>query len=98
MENSPLFALDQIEKSFAGVRALKPVSLELRAGEILGLIGENGAGKSTLIKLISGVYSPDAGEFRWQGAAINFGSPSDSLAEASRQIETEERVNRTSRA
>jgi ABC-type sugar transport system ATPase subunit len=80
MELSPLFTLDQIEKSFAGVRALKPVSRELRAGEILGLIGENGAGKSTLIKLISGVYSPDAGEFRWQGAAINFGSPSDSLA------------------
>ncbi len=60
--------------------ALKPLSLELRAGEILGLIGENGAGKSTLIKLISGVHQPDAGVFRRQGKPVRFGSPGDSLA------------------
>ncbi len=76
----PLFALDGIEKSFGGNAALKPLSLELKAGEILGLIGENGAGKSTLIKLISGVYQPDRGEFCWQGRRVRFGSPSDSLA------------------
>lgn len=76
----PLFALNRIAKSFGGVAALKPLALELREGEILGLIGENGAGKSTLIKLISGVYQPDAGDFRWQGKPIRFASPSDSLA------------------
>ena len=79
-DTPPLFSLDSIEKSFGGVRALKPLTLELCAGEILGLIGENGAGKSTLIKLISGVYQPDAGTFRWQGRPIAFASPSDSLA------------------
>lgn len=78
--DTPLFVLEQIEKSFGSNAALKPLSLELKAGEILGLIGENGAGKSTLIKLISGVYQPDAGTFRWQGTPIQFVSPSDSLA------------------
>lgn len=80
VEVPPLFTLDRIEKSFGGVSALNPVNLELRAGEILGLIGENGAGKSTLIKLISGVHQPDAGTFHWQGRPIQFVSPSDSLA------------------
>ncbi len=79
-DNPPLFSLDAIEKAFGGVMALKPLTLELCAGEILGLIGENGAGKSTLIKLISGVYQPDAGMFRWRGGPIAFASPSDSLA------------------
>ncbi len=76
----PLFSLDSIEKSFGSVMALKPLTLDVRAGEILGLIGENGAGKSTLIKLISGVYRPDAGTFRFAGRPIEFSSPSDSLA------------------
>src|SRR5688572_5958666 len=71
---------DSIEKSFGGNAALKPWSLKISAGEILGLIGENGAGKSTLIKLISGVYPPDAGELHWQGQPVRFGSPSTSLA------------------
>ena len=79
-DNPPLFSLARIEKSFGGVMALKPLTLELGAGEILGLIGENGAGKSTLIKLISGVHQPDAGTFRWRGEPIGFSSPSDSLA------------------
>jgi rhamnose transport system ATP-binding protein len=78
--NDILFSLVGIAKSFGGNAALKPLSLELKAGEILGLIGENGAGKSTLIKLISGVYRPDAGDMRWRGQAVRFGSPSDSLA------------------
>jgi rhamnose transport system ATP-binding protein len=80
MTTDKLLSLDRLEKSFGGNAALKPLSLEVSAGEILGLIGENGAGKSTLIKLISGVYQPDAGELHWQGQPMRFGSPSDSLA------------------
>lgn len=52
---------ENISKSFAGVNALKNVSLSLREGEILCLVGENGSGKSTMIKILSGVYTPDEG-------------------------------------
>ncbi len=65
-----------IEKRFPGVHALKAVSIEIRPREVVGLIGENGAGKSTLMKILSGVYQPDAGqifiagkETRIEGAA-----------------------------
>ncbi|HHY81741.1 MAG TPA: sugar ABC transporter ATP-binding protein [Clostridiales bacterium] len=61
MAQSVLKVVD-IKKSFAGVQALKGVSLEIKAGEIHCLAGENGSGKSTLIKIISGVYTPDEGQ------------------------------------
>ena len=50
-----------IVKRFPGVQALKNVSIEIKPGEVVGLIGENGAGKSTLMKILSGVYQPDSG-------------------------------------
>jgi ABC-type sugar transport system ATPase subunit len=75
----PLLRLEAVEKSFPGVRALKPLTLELERGEVLGLIGENGAGKSTLIKLLSGVYCPDGGSIVWKGSSVRFRSPSDAL-------------------
>ncbi|MGI8747161.1 MAG: ATP-binding cassette domain-containing protein, partial [Deinococcus sp.] len=56
-----LLRLDGIVKTFGGVRALRGVSLELRAGQTYQLLGENGSGKSTLIKIISGAQPPDAG-------------------------------------
>ncbi|MBI3851517.1 MAG: sugar ABC transporter ATP-binding protein [Verrucomicrobia bacterium] len=76
---APLLKLDAVEKSFSGVRALKPIQLELPAGEVLGLIGENGAGKSTLIKILSGVHVPDGGVITWEGQPVRFGSPHDAL-------------------
>lgn len=56
-----------IYKSFVGVQALKNVSFSMQPGEIHCLAGENGSGKSTLIKVISGVYTPDAGYIEFQG-------------------------------
>lgn len=64
-----------ISKRFGGVIALDNVSLSVREGEVLCLLGENGAGKSTLINIISGVYQPDAGEIHLDGEAIIMKNP-----------------------
>jgi inositol transport system ATP-binding protein len=61
-------------KSFPGVRALDGVDFTIRAGEVVGLLGENGAGKSTLVKTLAGVYRPDAGEIIYQGRRAGFAS------------------------
>jgi len=63
----PLLELDSIGKAYPGVVALDGVSLRLRAGEVLGLVGENGAGKSTLMKVLGGVVRPDSGRVRLHG-------------------------------
>src|SRR3954452_12212766 len=62
-----LLKVQGVSKSFPGVKALEDMHLDVRAGEVLGLVGENGAGKSTLMKLLSGIYSVDAGEFFLNG-------------------------------
>ncbi len=59
--------LSHIEKKFAGVHALKDMHFNLKQCEVHGLLGENGAGKSTLIKIIGGIYKPDAGEIKING-------------------------------
>jgi ribose transport system ATP-binding protein len=66
--HAPLLAMRGIQKSFAGVRALKGVDLEVRAGEVTALLGENGAGKSTLMKILGGVQAQDAGDILIDGA------------------------------
>lgn len=57
----PILEIAHVSKTFPGVKALTDVSLDINAGEVLGLVGENGAGKSTLIKILAGVYQPDEG-------------------------------------
>lgn len=67
-----------ITKHFGGVYALDNVDLNLRCGEILGLVGDNGAGKSTLIKIISGILKKDGGEIYFEGKKVNINNPVDS--------------------
>ncbi|WP_378096072.1 sugar ABC transporter ATP-binding protein [Cellulomonas sp. T2.31MG-18] len=64
-----------VTKSFPGVTALQDVDLVLRRGEVHALVGENGAGKSTLIKVLTGVYAPDAGQVLHHGRPATFRSP-----------------------
>ncbi|MFT3870797.1 MAG: sugar ABC transporter ATP-binding protein [Nibricoccus sp.] len=64
-----------ITKSFPGVRALNDVSLTLRRGRLMALLGENGAGKSTLMNILAGVFPPDAGEITLGGRKVVFGNP-----------------------
>ncbi len=74
---APLLEVRNLEKSFPGVRALSGVSFDVSAGEVHALLGENGAGKSTLIKIVSGVYQPDAGEILIDGRATRFATPEE---------------------
>src|SRR6476620_781847 len=64
-------------KRYGHVTALDQADFELRAGEILAVIGDNGAGKSTLIKALSGALVPDAGEIRLDGSVVHFRTPMD---------------------
>jgi len=79
-EATSLVKMVNIEKYFGAVQALKKVSIEVRSGEILGLLGDNGAGKSTLIKILAGVFPPDRGEIFFEGERVNFSSPRDTRA------------------
>ncbi|MEU7528403.1 sugar ABC transporter ATP-binding protein [Saccharothrix sp. NPDC042600] len=69
--------LEGITKSFLGVRVLRGVDLELRAGEVHALMGENGAGKSTLLKVLAGVHKPDTGRILLNGEEVAFAAPRD---------------------
>ena len=70
-----LLAVEGVTKHFSGVTALSDVSLDVRRGEILGLLGENGAGKSTLLKILSGVQPPSSGRIFLDGVAFRPSSP-----------------------
>ena len=79
-EATSLAKMVNIEKYFGAVQALKKVNIEVKSGEILGLLGDNGAGKSTLIKILAGVFPPDGGEISFEGSQVNFSSPRDARA------------------
>lgn len=75
MKGKPILRASGITKTFPGVKALSGVSLEVREGEVLALLGENGAGKSTLIKVLSGVYTPNDGEIYIDDKKVELSSP-----------------------
>jgi ribose transport system ATP-binding protein len=73
-----LLELRGICKAFPGVQALEDIDLDILRGETHMLLGENGAGKSTLIKILTGVYRPDAGTILFNGSPVSFENPADS--------------------
>ena len=75
----PFLRIAAISKRFGGVQALDSVALEAHAGEVLGLIGENGAGKSTLVKILTGIYLPDAGTIAIGAEARVFTGPREAM-------------------
>jgi simple sugar transport system ATP-binding protein len=78
-EPSPAVELRDISKFFGTVVALDHVSIAAHYGEVHCLLGDNGAGKSTLIKIISGVFPPDRGEYLFEDQTVRFSSPRDAL-------------------
>ncbi|MGA7282476.1 MAG: ATP-binding cassette domain-containing protein [Acidimicrobiia bacterium] len=77
---APLVEMKQMNVSFGGVHAVENVSIDLHAGEILGLVGGNGAGKSTLIKTLSGAQKADSGEILISGTPVGIENPRDAKA------------------
>ena len=76
-DEAPFVVLDNLQKEYPGVRALRGVSMDLRRGEVHALIGENGAGKSTLIRILSGDVRPDGGTLSVGGKSVVFAGPMD---------------------
>ena len=72
---TPLLEAQAVKKCFGGLDALCDVSLSIARGEIYGLIGPNGAGKTTFFNVLSGLYAPDGGGFRFDGIALPTGAP-----------------------
>jgi rhamnose transport system ATP-binding protein len=77
---TPLVEARGVAKSFGAVAAVRGCSLPLYAGEVHALVGENGAGKSTIVKMLAGVYRPDAGELLMGGEEVVFHGPGDAKA------------------
>ena len=75
MNNQPILKVTSVARNFGGIVAVRDVSFELAAGEIVGLIGPNGAGKTTLINLITGVYPANSGSIVFDGADVTRQKP-----------------------
>jgi D-xylose transport system ATP-binding protein len=80
MADEPLLECRAVSKAFGAVQALYQVDFEVRAGEVMALVGDNGAGKSTLIKGIAGIYSFDSGQVLVEGQPVHIHTPRDSAA------------------
>jgi len=76
-EKAPLVGMSDMSIAFGGIKAVDHASVDLYAGEVLGLLGHNGAGKSTLIKILSGAYLRDTGEIRINGEVATINNPRD---------------------
>src|SRR5579871_363092 len=74
---TPVLELRNITKSFGSVQALTDVDFEVRAGEVMALVGDNGAGKSTLVKCVAGTHGADSGEILFEGEPVNIHGPKD---------------------
>ena len=79
MEEKYILEIEGLSKSFGKNKVLKNISLHVKPGSIMGLMGENGAGKSTMMKCLFGIYSMDTGSVKLDGNAINFKSPKEAL-------------------
>ena len=77
---APLLRIEAVAKRFGAVEALAEVSFDVRAGEVVALLGDNGAGKSTLIKILSGSLRPDSGRIEFQGRPVALHGPADAKA------------------
>ena len=77
---SPILSLKRVNKSFGPVHVLKDVDFSAYAGKVTALVGDNGAGKSTLIKCIAGIYTPETGEFIFEGNKVTIAGPRDATA------------------
>lgn len=78
MQHETLLHIQGIDKSFPGVKALSNACLSVYAGRAMALMGENGAGKSTLMKVLTGIYSKDAGTIEYLGKQVTFKGPKES--------------------
>ena len=76
----PFLRLSGLRKTYPGVVALADFSIEVRPGEVIGLVGENGAGKSTLMKILGGVTAPDSGTIEIDGVKRSALTVADSMA------------------
>src|SRR5690348_9627366 len=77
MSETPLLQLRNITKTFGSVQALTEVDFEVRAGEVMALVGDNGAGKSTLIKCVAGTHTADSGQIFFEGTEVHIHGPKD---------------------
>ena len=89
---APRLRAEKISKAFSGVQALSEVSLDVRAGEVLALMGENGAGKSTLLRVLSGDHEPDSGSLILDGSPITFAAPAEAHRAGLRVIQQEPEI------
>jgi len=78
--STPILSLRGVNKSFGPVHVLRDVDFDIAAGKVTALVGDNGAGKSTLIKCIAGIYTPDHGDFLFEGNKVEISGPRDATA------------------